>query len=93
MRPNVLNNLLKENKLYEVATIKSRWKQDKIILCDKDRLDCKFMASRYVHFVFEGGIKELAIDEPTPLVVENRPMPPIVAVDTANITVEDAFGA
>ncbi len=56
--PAVLKRLLKENGIHELATVKARWKANGVTACEKDRLDRKYLGSRYVCFVFTGGFVE-----------------------------------
>ncbi len=61
--PAVLKRLLQDNGIHEVATVKTRWRDKGIILCEKDRLDTKYLGSRYVRFVFQGGFVETTSEE------------------------------
>ena len=49
-----VKEILIKNGISEIATVKSRWKENSITKCDSDRYDCKYLKRRCIHFVFEG---------------------------------------
>lgn len=84
MSKSILEAELKQNGIYEIITVLKRWKKDKIILCEKDRLECRMpklyssdkdaLKRRYIHFVFPKGLRDIPFDYI--YITDDEPVPP-----------------
>ena len=87
--------ILKANGILEFATVKAQWKANGITKCDTDRLDCKHLKRRCIHFVFDCGVllddDTLADTAPTPTATQSNITSPTPPVDTTDWKDDEAI--
>ncbi len=91
--PHIVDELLRTRGIFEIATVKKRWRDNGIILADSGRLNCKYLGSRYVHFVFTGGLVETTSPIPQKSVSPMTNSIPQISVPADNSSIEEIFGA
>ncbi len=91
--PNIVDELLRTRGIFEIATVKKRWRDNGIILADSGRLNCKYLGSRYVHFVFTGGLVETTSPIPQKSVSPMTNSIPQISIPADNSSIEEIFGA
>ncbi|MBR2302315.1 MAG: DUF927 domain-containing protein [Clostridia bacterium] len=76
-----VEEVLRNGKIAEVATVKNKWKEQGLTVCDNGRNDCKKFSRRCVHFVFDTGLlNDAGVDtshwrQPAE---DEQPQPPVV---------------
>lgn len=48
-----VKKVLTEGKIREITSVKNKWKNEGVLVGDKDRTDCKHLGRRCTHFVFD----------------------------------------
>lgn len=51
-----VKKVLADGKIREITSVKNKWKNEGVLVGDKDRTDCKHLGRRCTHFVFDKNI-------------------------------------
>ena len=76
-----VDEVLRKGNINEVTTVKTKWKERGLTVCDNGRTDCKKLSRRCIHFVFDTGLlNDAAVDtshwrQPAE---DEQPQPPVV---------------
>ncbi len=88
-----VENALKKAGLCEIMTIKKRWKERGLTVCDTGRYDCKSNGVRCIHFCFRDGIDYSPVwdDVHPPLQAETPSAPKGAPISTYSVDDEEAI--